>query len=92
MGAQANLFGYSIPVNERGCLLSYLPLAHIYEVRLLIILLEPGNSYIIAYSGIMSFALSPLVVASVSSLVTLSACSKMPRSSNRTTSPPYPES
>lgn len=32
MGAQANLFGYTIPPSERGCIFSYLPLAHIYEV------------------------------------------------------------
>ncbi|TFY65500.1 hypothetical protein EVG20_g5564 [Dentipellis fragilis] len=28
---QSNLYGYSIPNTERGCVLSYLPLAHIYE-------------------------------------------------------------
>ncbi|KAA1474866.1 acetyl-CoA synthetase-like protein [Dentipellis sp. KUC8613] len=28
---QSNLYGYSIPKTERGCVLSYLPLAHIYE-------------------------------------------------------------
>lgn len=32
MGVQSNLYGWTI--QERGCLLSYLPLAHIYEVSL----------------------------------------------------------
>jgi long-subunit acyl-CoA synthetase (AMP-forming) len=32
MAAQSNLYGYSIGPEERVTLLSYLPLAHIYEV------------------------------------------------------------
>ncbi len=31
-GAQSNLYGYAIGPEERAILLSYLPLAHIYEV------------------------------------------------------------
>jgi len=34
MAAQSNLYGYSIGPEERVTLLSYLPLAHIYEVCL----------------------------------------------------------
>ena len=32
MAAQSNLYGYAIGPEERVTLLSYLPLAHIYEV------------------------------------------------------------
>jgi|SRR5712672_1791896 len=47
LAAQSNLYGYSIGSDERVTLLSYLPLAHIYEVCWQFILLAFPSQYVL---------------------------------------------